>query len=56
MLSEKEEGYDNLKNLRFYDEEKDISENIANGDKIKDFGLTDFHLIQVKIIDKNNQI
>ena len=55
-LSEKEEGYDNLKNLRFYDEEKDISENIANGDKIKDFGLTDFHLIQVKIIDKNNQI
>ena len=54
-LSEKEEGYDNLKNLRFYDEEKDISENIANGDKIKDFGLTDFHLIQVKIIDKNNQ-
>ena len=55
-LSEKEEGYDNLENLRFYDEEKDISENIANGDKIKDFGLTDFHLIQVKIIDKNNQI
>jgi hypothetical protein len=55
-LSGKEEGYDNLKNLRFYDEEKDISENIANGDKIKDFGLTDFHLIQVKIIDKNNQI
>ena len=55
-LSEKEEGYDNLKNLRFYDEEKDISENIWNGDKIKDFGLTDFHLIQVKIIDKNNQI
>ena len=55
-LSEKEEGYDNLKNLRFYDEEKDISENISNGDKIKDFGLTDFHLIQVKIIDKNNQI
>ena len=54
-LSEKEEGYDNLKNLRFYDEEKDISENIWNGDKIKDFGLTDFHLIQVKIIDKNNQ-
>ena len=55
-LSEKEEGYDNLKNLRFYDEEKDISENILNGNKIKDFGLTDFHLIQVKIIDKNNQI
>ena len=55
-LSEKEEGYDNLENLRFYDEEKDISENIWNGDKIKDFGLTDFHLIQVKIIDKNNQI
>ena len=54
-LSEKEEGYDNLENLRFYDEEKDISENIWNGDKIKDFGLTDFHLIQVKIIDKNNQ-
>ena len=54
-LSEKEEGYDNLENLRFYDEEKDISENISNGDKIKDFGLTDFHLIQVKIIDKNNQ-
>ena len=54
-LSEKEEGYDNFENLRFYDEEKDISENIANGDKIKDFGLTDFHLIQVKIIDKNNQ-
>ena len=54
-LSEKEEGYDNLKNLRFYDEEKDISENISNGDKIKDFGLTDFHLIKVKIIDKNNQ-
>ena len=55
-LSEKEEGYDNFENLRFYDEEKDISENIRNGDKIKDFGLTDFHLIQVKIIDKNNQI
>ena len=55
-LSEKEEGYDNFENLRFYDEEKDISENISNGDKIKDFGLTDFHLIQVKIIDKNNQI
>ena len=54
-LSEKEEGYGNLENLRFYDEEKDISENIWNGDKIKDFGLTDFHLIQVKIIDKNNQ-
>lgn len=54
-LSEKEEGYDNLENLRFYDEEKDISENIWIGDKIKDFGLTDFHLIQVKIIDKNNQ-
>ena len=54
-LSEKEEGYDNLENLRFYDEEKDISENIRNGDKIKDFGLTDFHLIQVKIFDKNNQ-
>ena len=54
-LSEKEEGYDNFENLRFYDEEKDISENIWNGDKIKDFGLTDFHLIQVKIIDKNNQ-
>ena len=55
-LSEKEEGYDNLENLRFYDEEKDISENIWNGDKIKDFGLTDFHLIQVKIIDTNNQL
>ena len=54
-LSEKEEGYDNLENLRFYDEERDISENIWNGNKIKDFGLTDFHLIQVKIIDKNNQ-
>ena len=55
-LSEKEEGYDNFENLRFYDEEKDISENISNGDKIKDFGLTDFHLIHVKIIDKNNQL
>ena len=55
-LSEKEEGYDNFENLRFYDEEKDISENIWNGDKIKDFGLTDFHLIHVKIIDKNNQL
>jgi len=54
-LNEKEEGYDNLENLRFYDEERDISENIWNGNKIKDFGLTDFHLIQVKIIDKNNQ-
>ena len=55
-LSEKEDGYDNFENLRFYDEEKDISENISNGDKIKDFGLTDFHLIHVKIIDKNNQL
>ena len=55
-LSEKEKGYDNIEKLRFYDEEKDISENVSNGDKIKDFGFPDFHLIQVKIIDKNNQL
>jgi hypothetical protein len=55
-LSEKEKGYDNIEKLRFYDEEKDISENVSNGDKIKDFGFTDFHLIQVKIIDENNQL
>ena len=55
-LSEKEKGYDNIEKLRFYDEEKDISENVLNGDKIKDFGFTDFHLIQVKIIDENNQL
>ena len=54
-LSEKENGYDNFENLRFYDEEKDITENILNGDKIKDLGLIDFHLIQVKIINKDNQ-
>ena len=55
-LSDKEKGYDNIEKLRFYDEEKDISENVSNGDKIKGFGFTDFHLIQVKIIDENNQL
>ena len=47
-LKEKEPEHDDFKNFKFFDEEKDISEKIKNGEKIKDFGLTDFHLIQVK--------
>ena len=52
-LAEKEVGYDNLSNLQFFDEEKDISEKIENGENVEDFGLTDFHLIQVKFRNKN---
>ena len=55
-LGEKEEGYDNLSNLLFLDEEKDISEKIQNGENVQDFGLTDFHLIQVKFRNKINQL
>ena len=55
-LAEKEVGYDNLSNLQFFDEEKDISEKIENGENVEDFGLTDFHLIQVKFRNKNNQL
>ena len=52
-LAEKEVGYDNLSNLQFFDEEKDISEKIENGENVENFGLTDFHLIQVKFRNKN---
>ena len=55
-LGEKEEGYDNLSDLQFFDEEKDISKKIENGENIEDFGLTDFHLIQVKFRNKINQL
>ena len=55
-LREKEEGYDNLSDLQFFDEEKDISEKIENGENVENFGLTDFHLIQVKFRNKINQL
>ena len=56
-LSEKEKKCDtNIENLKFFDEDKDISDKIINGEIIKDFNLTDFHLIQVKFKDKNNLI
>ena len=55
-LNEKEIGYDNIFNLQFFDEEKDISEKIQNGDNVEDFGFTDFQLIQVKFRNKNNQL
>ena len=56
-LSEKEKNCDtNIENLKFFDEDKDISDRIINGEIIKDFNLTDFHLIQVKFKDKNNLI
>ena len=56
-LSEKEKNCDtNIENLKFFDEDKDISDKIINGEIIKDFNLTDFHLIQVKFKDKNNLI
>ena len=46
-LEEKEKGYD-FNNLKIFNEDEDISEKIKEGKIIKDFGLTDFHLIQVK--------
>ena len=55
-LREKEEGYDNLLDLQFFDEEKDITEKIENGENVENFGLTDFHLIQVKFRNKINQL
>jgi hypothetical protein len=55
-LGEKEDGYDNLSDLQFFDEEKDISEKIENGENVENFGLTDFHLIQVKFRNKINQL
>ena len=55
-LREKEEGYDNLSDLQFFDEGKDITEKIENGENVENFGLTDFHLIQVKFRNKINQL
>ena len=52
-LGEKEADYDNIENIIFFDEEKDINEKILNGEKVEDFGLTDFHLIQAKIKKDN---
>ena len=53
-LREKDKNCDNIENLKFYDEDKDISDKIISGEIVKDFNLTDFHSIQVKFKDKNN--
>ena len=53
-LQEKDRNCDNTENLKFYDEDKDISDKIISGEIVKDFNLTDFHSIQVKFKDKNN--
>ena len=50
-LSEKGISYNNISDLQFFDEDKDISEKIRNGEKVEDFGFTDFHLIQIKFIN-----
>ena len=53
-LCEKGISYNNLLDLQFFDEDKDISEKIKNGEKVENFGFTDFHLIQIKFGNKIN--
>ena len=53
-LGEKGISYNNISDLQFFDEDKDITEKIRKGEKVEDFGFTDFHLIQIKFGNKIN--
>ena len=47
-LDKKEIGYDKIENLKFFKEKDNISEKIFNGEKVQDFNLNDFQLIQIR--------
>ena len=47
-LDKKEMGYDKIENLKFFKEKDNISEKIFNGEKVQDFNLNDFQLIQIR--------
>ena len=47
-LDKKEIGYDKIENLKFFKEKENISEKIFNGEKVQDFNLNDFQLIQIR--------